>query len=562
VVSLGRVGDHVVVALTWAARVVGLVTLAAVLLPMAHRLRGTVAEGLGVPRSVGELATVVVLLAGVVLLLLATGLRRRKRSAWQAAVAVSALLAVGHLLHRDALLAGALAAVFCLVLLSCRSRFGARSDPIGRGMAVWVAVELLVAGFLLDWLLLIANSRKLAGAYSVVVRARQAGWALVGVSGPVHFRRDWFGDLVADTGIAFGIAALLAVLYFLLRAAEPRPVLTETDVADLRGLLGKTADSLGYFALRQDKSVIFSPSGKAALSYRVLAGVALVAADPLGDVEAWPRAIERYLVECWEHSWVPAVLGCGEQAALVWRRYGFDALELGDEAVIDTAQFTLQGRAMRSVRQAVTRTRRAGYQVRIRRAGKLTDGECSRLDRLAETWRSGTERGFSMTLSRFAEPGDGDCVVVTAEHEGTPRGLLQFVPWGDDGLSLDMMRRDRSADNGLNELMIAELLTACPGMGIRRVSLNFAVFRAALERGERVGAGPVARVWARLLRFGSRWWQIDSLYRFNAKFGPDWVPRFVVFPGSRDLPRVALAAFEAEGYGGRPRLLLRALHRS
>ena len=48
--------------------------------------------------------------------------------------------------------------------------------------------------------------------------------------------------------------------------------------------------------------------------------------------------------------------------------------------------------------------------------------------------------------------------------------------------------------------VIADLLGACRGLGVDRVSLNFAVFRSALERGEKIGAGPVARLWARVLR--------------------------------------------------------------
>jgi lysyl-tRNA synthetase class 2 len=132
-----------------------------------------------------------------------------------------------------------------------------------------------------------------------------------------------------------------------------------------------------------------------------------------------------------------------------------------------------------------------------------------------------------MALSRLAGPEDPRCVLVTAEQEGAVRGILQFVPWGEDGLSLDLMRRDRDVpDNGLNEFMITELLQACPDLGIGKVSLNFAMFRAALERGERIGAGPVARLWAKALRVCSRWWQIETLYKFNAKFDPEWVPRF------------------------------------
>ncbi len=83
---------------------------------------------------------------------------------------------------------------------------------------------------------------------------------------------------------------------------------------------------------------------------------------------------------------------------------------------------------------------------------------------------------------------------------------------------------------------------------MRRLSLNFAVFRQALEHGERLGAGPLLRGWRSLLVFASRWFQIESLYRFNAKFRPTWEPRYVCYPAARDLPRVMLAALEAEAF--------------
>ena len=123
-----------------------------------------------------------------------------------------------------------------------------------------------------------------------------------------------------------------------------------------------------------------------------------------------------------------------------------------------------------------------------------------------------------------------------------------------DGLSLDLMRRDKTAQGGLNDFLIVEAIKAAPGLGVKRVSLNFAMFRAALERGERIGAGPVLKAWRGLLVFLSRWFQIESLYKFNAKFSPVWEPRFFVYPGGRDAPRIAIAALEAEAFLVWPRL--------
>src|SRR5699024_7632219 len=134
-------------------------------------------------------------------------------------------------------------------------------------------------------------------------------------------------------------------------------------------------------------------------------------------------------------------------------------VELGDEAVVDTESFSLAGRSMRNVRQMVSRVRRAGYETRILRVRDMSPTGRAELLHDAEAWRgSETERGFSMALGRVADPRDPDAVIVLALHEGVVRGFLQFVPWGTDGISLDLMRRDRSAEAGVNELLIVAVL--------------------------------------------------------------------------------------------------------
>jgi lysyl-tRNA synthetase class 2 len=234
------------------------------------------------------------------------------------------------------------------------------------------------------------------------------------------------------------------------------------------------------------------------------------------------------------------------------------ALEIGDEAVVETAGFTLEGRAMRNVRQMANRTERAGYTCRVSRVADLTDQEKERVKQAADAWRgTQTERGYSMALGRFGDPADAECLVATAHKDGQLRAVLHFVPWGPHGISLDLMRRDRGAEPGLNELLIVKTLQAAPSLGIAQVSLNFAMFRSVLARGERLGAGPVLRAWRAVLIFLSQWFQIESLYRFNAKFRPIWEPRFVVYPNARDLPRISVSALQAEAFItlGRPRVL-------
>jgi lysyl-tRNA synthetase class 2 len=276
----------------------------------------------------------------------------------------------------------------------------------------------------------------------------------------------------------------------------------------------------------------------------------MAAGDPVGDPRAWSGAISAWLAEADAHGWLPGVLGASEHGAEAYHCAGLDALELGDEAVLHTAEFTTEGRPMRGVRQAVARCHRAGVTSTCLRVRDLDEATRSAIVDSAEAWRNGeVERGFSMALGRLADPEDGNAVVVLCrDTSGRLRGVLQLVPWGDDGLSLDVMRRDRSSLNGLIELMVTDLMAQAPALGVARVSLNFAFCRNVFARGDRLGAGPVLRLWRAILIQASRFWQIESLYRANAKFQPEWVPRFICFRTAVDLPSVSLAAMRAEAF--------------
>ncbi|MGW6142074.1 phosphatidylglycerol lysyltransferase domain-containing protein [Streptomyces sp. NPDC055140] len=547
---------------------VGLLDIAAGVFPrFRHSRMYALAEVL--PGALGPFAAALAISTGVLLLLLAHGLRRRKRRAWRAAVVLLPLGALAQFAYRHSLFGVLIPLVLLTMLLRHRSEFAALPDPRSRWRALANFVLMGAGSIVIGLAIVSAHPKKLVGDPSLSDRLEHVLYGLFGMDGPVDYagRTSW---TVACSLGALGLLTALTTIYLAFRPEHPAARLTEDDEARLRSLLDKhgARDSLGHFALRRDKGVVFSPSGKAAVCYRVVSGVILASGDPVGDVEAWPGAIERFMDEAKAHSWTPAVMGCSERGGEVWtRETGLDALELGDEAVVDTADFSLAGRAMRNVRQMVKRIERNGYETRVRRIRDLGDQELERIRRAADDWRgTDTERGFSMALGRIGDAADGDCLVATAHKADDPAGphgdlkaVLHFVPWGTDGVSLDLMRRDRAADPGMNELLIVATLQAAPKLGITRISLNFAMFRAALARGEKIGAGPVLRAWRGLLVFLSRWFQIESLYRFNAKFRPRWEPRFVVYRSPRDLPRIGFAAMQAEGFVnlGMPRVLRR-----
>jgi len=548
----------------WLALVIGIVDIVEGGVPSlyAHyRLHGL---GDLAPGTLSNLTRTADVITGLLLLMLSHGLRRRKRRACRAVILLLTASVVIHLVHYPHIGRAVVTAALLAVLVFYRREFYAVGDPRTRWRALAVLGALVMADIAigLSYIILV---RGLKTDYSVMQRGRSVIYGLFGFSGPVQFQPENRGDLFGLLTGALGLFTLIAAAYMFLRPAEPAGRMSAHDAARIRELLDRHGeqDSLGYFTLRGDKSIMWSPTGKSCIGYRVLSGVMLAAGDPIGDPEAWPGAIHAFLDEAARHAWVPAVVGCGELGAEVWCREGdLTALELGDEAIVDVASFSLEGRAMRNVRQMVSRVCRHGYVADFHRTGDMPRAELDSLIRQADSWRgSPTERGFSMALGRVSGGDDGRCVIVTATENGVLRAILHFVPWGADGLSLDLMRRDRAAQPGLNDFLIVETIKHAHELGVRRISLNFAAFRSALERGERIGAGPVLRAWRRILLFMSRWFQIESLYKFNAKFCPDWVPRFMVFPSTRDTPRIGLAALEAEAFLVWPDLGARRLAR-
>jgi lysyl-tRNA synthetase, class II len=443
-------------------------------------------------------------------------------------------------------------AVIALLLLSYRE-FYAR---VRRG-ALLKAAGVLMAGMALGTLLAWGLLEAFPGT---LPPDQRLPYALNRVSGFALADPDFFtghAHVVLNTLFGlFGAVALMVAAIVLFQSQRAGNALTGEDESAIRGLLevyGKN-DSLGYFATRRDKAVVFADNARAAITYRVEVGVCLASGDPVGDPRAWPQAIDAWLCLCQTYGWAPGVMGASLEGAEAFRAAGLNALQLGDEAILYPDRFRLSGRGMRAIRQAVTRARRAGLTVRIRRHRDIPADEMAKVIARADAWRdTETERGFSMALGRLGDTADGDCVLVEAirgpdDQDDEVVAMLSLVPWGNTGVSLDLMRRSPNSPNGTIELMISELSMQAERFGITRISLNFAMFRSAFEEGARLGAGPIARLWRAFLVFFSRWWQLETLYRSNMKYQPQWVPRYACYVDARLIPRVGVASVIAEGF--------------
>jgi lysylphosphatidylglycerol synthetase-like protein (DUF2156 family) len=291
-------------------------------------------------------------------------------------------------------------------------------------------------------------------------------------------------------------------------------------------------------------------AGDSVIAYAVYAGVCLVSPDPIGPEAERDQVWSSFRAFADAHGWTLAVLGAGEDWLPTYRTSGMHDLYLGDEGVVDLTRFSLQGGRNKGLRQAVNRIARYGYTISFHDPAHLPPALAEELrDVMVRSRRGDVERGFSMTLGRMFDPRDeGLLLAVATAADGTPVAFCQYVPApGINGYSLDLMRRDDGDHpNGLLDFVIIETIEHLRALGMSGLGLNFATMRSVLA-GES-GDGLHRRVERWILRRMSSSMQIESLWRFNAKYDPDWQPRYAVYESPEQAPAVAVAIARAESF--------------
>src|SRR5207248_362085 len=229
------------------------------------------------------------------------------------------------------------------------------------------------------------------------------------------------------------------------------------------------------------------------------------------------------------------------------RRYGTDTLAFFKLRRDKQYLFDKAGSAFLAYR-----IENGGYLAELAELAQLDERTLSELEAVTERWLAGAaERGFSMSMDSLrTEREAGGVVLLARDSEGRIRGFLHLVPsYGRPAMSLSSMRRDRETPNGLMEFLVVRAIEALRERGVEEISLNFAAF-ARVMHGPR---GPLERLVGRLVALGNPYFQIESLYRFNAKFFPRWEPRYLLYEGTLGLPRAGLAVMRAEGQLPKPR---------
>jgi len=505
------------------------------------------------PLGVSEAAGALVALAGIGLMMLARGILRGQHRPWQVAVLLLSGSAVLHLVRSVDVISIVLSLAVVTLLLVERRWFRAATDVrASRSAAVTVVLGAVVAvGFATVAAEIAGGVRRqpLPSAPWVALAAAERLVGLHTIAMP-----DLVDDFMGPSMLAVGCALVVACLFLATRPVVDRGLSATWAASTRRAAEHRARDivrrhgteSLDYFALRDDKRWFFHRDGLVA--YAVYGGMCLVSPDPIGPVEERTHIWQAFRHFADRHGWGVAIIAASEDWLPIYRKSGMHHVYIGDEALVDLPSFSLQGGKMKGLRQACTRLSRYGYRVEFLDPATVGPHLATSIVDLMERKRRGeAERGFSMCLGRVFDRRDtGLLQTVVYGPDDDPVAMCQFVPApGIGGYSLDLMRRDPGEHpNGLIDFALCSTIEHLRDQGERGLSLNFAAMRSTLE-GE-AGDGVTQRVERWALRRMSEVLPIESLWRFNNKYGPAWLPRYVVYDAPERIAPAAAAIFRAE----------------
>jgi len=290
------------------------------------------------------------------------------------------------------------------------------------------------------------------------------------------------------------------------------------------------------------KSYFFSPFGRCVIAYSTAGKVAIALGDPVGAESETEMTVRAFLQECHTKRWEPVFYQTLPDLLPLYRQQGLRKLKIGDDAIVDLLQFSLEGKAKREVRSKVHQFENTGISI-VEHQPPVPDDVIAQLKVVSDQWLEiPGRRERSFTVGHF----DPDYlrstpVLAVVDHSGTLLAFINLISVDNNEITGDLMRRSTHAPNGIMDYLFVNLFEYAKQRGYARVSLGMAPMTGFREHEHATMEERAIHAVSRKLDF---LFSFRGLHHYKAKFATSWEPRYLIYSSFLQLPRIALALRE------------------
>jgi phosphatidylglycerol lysyltransferase len=317
----------------------------------------------------------------------------------------------------------------------------------------------------------------------------------------------------------------------------------------VRALLKAHSESLGHMALWNGNSYWFSADGKVAIAYRVISGIAITTADPIGAPEFVDDAVHRFATFCDDNGWTPVFYSVQQKHQELFDSMGWSTMVVAEETVVFPETWSMQGKSWQDVRSSINRASRLGVRAEWTSYHNLSLAHSAQIESISESWvaeKNLPELGF--TLGGLDELRDHEVGLLLAiGDDDVVQAVTSWMPTYRDGeivgWTLDFMRRRPDSMNGVMEFLIASAALHMQQLGIEVMSLSAAPL--ARTPGSEPDTDRIQRLLAWLARTLEPAYGFQSLLTFKQKFQPEFRTLLMAYPDPLALPAIGAALARA-----------------
>jgi len=515
-------------------------------------------------------------LPALLLLVLSDGLRRGRRAAWVAAVAMHVFLvglgvsllvqatahrsqvvlvtvALRHVRFVLALAIPLLVPLVVLVVLLSTSRLFNVAAPRRTYRTLIAQAMGLVVGL---GALYVLGGLALGSGFD-----RRPGLLALLTDLPQRFVPPGYLSEIEPTFLPVSVSATLlfewlgvvfwAVLAVLVLRSFLRPVLRDDrSAAHAKALLIQHGGShLSWMTTWAGHSRWFTPDGAGFVAYRVLLGVAITTSDPVCQPQRMGEVVRGFADFATANGWTPCFYSVTEAVRAQCAALGWGALQVAEETVVPLGELAFTGRKFQDLRTALNNAHKRGIAAVWISFPTAPLATTEQIIAISEEWvadKGIPEMGFTLgTLTEVDDPAVRCLLALDAE--GTVHGVTSWLPVYQQGQvvgwTLDFMRRRGDGFKPAMEFLIASAALLCQAEGAKFLSLSGAPLARITDEPHGTGApdGAVQRLLELLGRNLEPVYGFRSLLAFKAKFQPEHAPLYLTYPEAATLPTIGNA---------------------
>lgn len=293
-------------------------------------------------------------------------------------------------------------------------------------------------------------------------------------------------------------------------------------------------NEFSHLVYLNDKNVYFDKTNTVMIMYRPVKNSVIVLGDPIGKKENFVEAIDDFIVYCNEYHMNVCFYEINGENLELYCDQGFRFVKVGQDATVDLTHFSLVGKKNRTWRHVLNNFDKGNYEFKVE---DPTDNLLSQMKIVSDKWlENKNEMGFS--LGFFDEDYLKRTKIACIYKNNELLAFANLQPFYDDKtLSIDLMRYDRSNEDGLMDFIFIKLILWGQENNFEKFYLGMAPLSKV---GDKIYSKKKEKILNIVYNTQNKIYNFKGLRNYKDKFKPNWSNKYIAYTSDFNLPYILI----------------------